>query len=163
VDFPEQARVNGSNLTLNGLGVRKATIFKVNVYVAALYLPKTSVDAEAILNAAAPYQLTLQFLRDVSAREINNGWIESFARNQAADNPALKDRIALLTQSTVDIKKGQRVQFNFDPGSGVQITVSGAVQGTISGTDFGKAFLAVWLGVPPNPELKAGLLGGPCS
>ena len=28
---------------------------------------------------------------------------------------------------------------------------------------FAKAFLSIWLGVdPPNPELKAGLLGGTC-
>ena len=36
VNFPDQAQVEGSKLTLNGLGLRQATAFKVNVYVAAL-------------------------------------------------------------------------------------------------------------------------------
>ena len=36
-------------------------------------------------------------------------------------------------------------------------------QGTIKGDDFAKAFFSIWLGAkPPNPELKAGLLGGAC-
>ena len=38
VDFPEQIQVHDTNLTLNGLGIRKATFLKVNVYVAALYV-----------------------------------------------------------------------------------------------------------------------------
>jgi len=49
VNFPDQAQVEGSNLTLNGLGLRQATAFKVNVYVAALYVAKTSSDPNALL------------------------------------------------------------------------------------------------------------------
>src|SRR6185312_13306094 len=40
VSFPDQAQLEGSNLALNGLGMRQATAFKVNVYVAALYVAK---------------------------------------------------------------------------------------------------------------------------
>jgi Chalcone isomerase-like len=163
IDFPAQVQVKGTALTLNGLGVRKATLFKVNVYVAALYLSRTSTDPNTILAAGGPYELVLHFVRDVGSSDINKGWAEGFARNREADIPSLKDRIALLTQSTDDIKKGERVQFFYDPGAGLQITVNGVVKGTISGADFGRAFLAIWLGVPPNPELKAGLLGGACS
>ncbi len=31
ISFPRHVQVNGSDLTLNGLGVRKATFLKVNV------------------------------------------------------------------------------------------------------------------------------------
>ena len=54
VNFPDQAQVEGTDLTLNGLGLRQATAFKVNVYVAALYVAKTSSDANALLGANAP-------------------------------------------------------------------------------------------------------------
>ena len=53
VNFPDQAQVEGTNLTLNGLGLRQATAFKVNVYVAALYVAKTSSDANALLGSNA--------------------------------------------------------------------------------------------------------------
>ena len=44
VSFSEQAQVDGSTLTLNGLGLRQATFLKVNVYVAALYVANVSSD-----------------------------------------------------------------------------------------------------------------------
>ena len=55
VNFPEQTQVDGSTLTLNGLGVRKATMLKVIVYVAALYVAKSSSDPNAILGSDSPY------------------------------------------------------------------------------------------------------------
>jgi long-chain acyl-CoA synthetase len=40
------------------------------------------------------------------------------------------------------------------------VALNGQEKGTISGDDFGKALLRVWLGDhPPSEDLKAGLLG----
>src|SRR5215831_5588287 len=61
VTFPEQTSVQNSTLTLNGLGLRQATVLKVNVYVAALYVAQKSTDANAILAANTPKQLVLHF------------------------------------------------------------------------------------------------------
>jgi hypothetical protein len=62
------------------------------------------------------------------------------------------------------VKSGQRVEFLRIPGVGVQFSLNRADQGTIPGDDFGTAFLAIWLGAsPPAPELRTGLLGGPCT
>jgi Chalcone isomerase-like len=160
--FPQEIQSDGSALTLNGLGMRQATVFKVNVYVAALYVVKTSTDANAILGTPAPYELVLHFVRNVDASDIDKGWAEGFEKNAHAQLPALQERIATLTKWMTDIKSGQRLQFSFKPGAGLQVTVSGAMKGTISGDDFGRAFLSIWLGVPPNPEVKAGMLGGTC-
>jgi len=38
INFPEQIQMQASPLMLNGLGLRQATMLKVNVYVAALYV-----------------------------------------------------------------------------------------------------------------------------
>src|SRR5262245_43300615 len=51
VSFPDQTVVDGSPLALNGLGLRQATVLRVNVYVAALYVTKPSADPGAILAA----------------------------------------------------------------------------------------------------------------
>lgn len=163
VSFPDQAQIEGSPLALNGLGLRQATMLKVNVYVGALYLPKTANDANAILGSNMPYQLILQFVRDVGASDISKGWEEGFEKNAKAQLPALKERITTLNGWMVDVKAGQRLTFWFKPGAGVQVNVNGMVKGIISGDDFGKAFLSIWLGPePPNPEIKVGLLGGAC-
>lgn len=163
VSFPDQVQVDGSALTLNGLGLRQATFLKVNVYVGALYVAKTSNDANAILGANAPWELTLQFVRDVGAGDVRKGWEEGFEKNAKSQLPALKDRIARLNGWMGDVKTGQKLTFTFKPGAGVSVNVGGAAKGTIEGDDFGKAFLSIWLGGdPPNPELKSGLLGGAC-
>jgi hypothetical protein len=163
VTFPDQVQVEGSNLVLNGLGLRQATMFKVNVYVAALYVAKASSDPKAILGAGTPVELVLQFVRDVGAGDIAKGWEEGFANNASEQLPALKERIATLNGYMNDVKTGQRLTFTIKPGAGVQVNVNGTIKGTIKGDDFAKAFLSIWLGAqPPNPEIKTGLLGGAC-
>src|SRR5215470_9478338 len=67
VNFPDQAQVEGTNLTLNGLGLRLATMLKVKVYVAALYVGKKSNDPASILGSSGPTELSMQFVRDVGA------------------------------------------------------------------------------------------------
>jgi hypothetical protein len=163
VSFPDQAQLEGNTLTLNGLGLRQATMLKVNVYVGALYVAKTTNDPGAVLGANAPYELVLHFVRDVGAADVRKGWEEGFEKNAKGQLPALKERIAKLNGWMTDVKAGQRLTFSFKPGAGVQVNVNGAAKGTVEGDDFGKAFLSIWLGPePPNAELKSGLLGGAC-
>jgi len=162
VNFAEQVQVDGRTLALNGLGLRQATAFKVNVYVAALYVTKTSGDSAAILGGNAPRVMVLHFVRDVGADDIRKGWTEGFEKNAKGELPALKDRIATFNGWMSDLKTGQRLTFRYVPGVGVDVDVAGAAKGTIKGEDFARALFAIWLGDPPNPELKAGLLGGAC-
>ena len=163
VSFPDQVQVEGVNLTLNGLGMRQATALKVNVYVAALYVAKPSSDANALLASTAPSQLVLQFVRNVGADDLRKGWSEGFEKNAKDQIPALKERIAELNGWMTDVKTGDRLTFTHKPGAGIQVDIKGATKGTIKGDDFGKAFLSIWLGAdPPNPELRAGMLGGAC-
>ncbi|MDX1431388.1 MAG: chalcone isomerase family protein [Gammaproteobacteria bacterium] len=164
VAFDEQIQDGGGTLALNGLGLRQATFLKVDVYVAALYLPKTSTDANAILGANAPSELVLHFVRDVDRGDLNKGWDEGFEHNAKDQLPALKERIETFKGLMPDMKTGQRLTFVSMPGQGVQVELDGAARGKIAGDDFARALLAIWLGAhPPNEELKAGLLGGECS
>ena len=162
VNFPDRIEVDGSALVLNGLGLRQATAFKVNVYVAALYVTKTSNDANTILASNTPKELVLQFVRDVGADDLRKGWNEGFEKNAKSEAAALKDRIATFNGGMADMKTGQRITLVHRPATGVDVNVNGAPKGTIKGDDFAKALFAIWLSDPPNPEIKAGLLGGAC-
>jgi hypothetical protein len=163
IEFPERVQVDATDLSLNGLGIRKATFLKVNVYVGALYVAQPSQDAGELLASLGPYELVLHFVRDVGAADLRNAWNEGFAKNAKEQLPALQDRIARLNGWMDDIKKGQRLTFIREPGMGIEVDVNGVTKGAIEGEDFARAFLAIWLGPsPPNPELKSGLLGGAC-
>jgi len=163
VTFPEQTQVQATPLTLNGLGLRQATMLKVNVYVAALYVGQQSTDAQAILASNTPKQLVLHFVRDVESADLKKAWDEGFAQNAKAQVPALKERIEQFKGWMADMKSGQHMTLTHKPGAGIEVDVNSKVQGTITGDDFARALLAIWLGPkPPNPGLKSGLLGGPC-
>jgi len=163
VKFPDRTVVDGSPLTLNGLGLRQATMLKVNVYVAALYVTKPSADSDAILSAPPPKQLILHFVRGVGRSDLNKAWDEGFEANAKGQLTALKERIEKLKTLMADMKSGEQLSFTHKSGQGVAVDVAGAPKGMIEGDDFAKALFSIWLGPsPPNAGLKAGLLGGPC-
>lgn len=164
VSFPERIQSSVGTLRLNGLGLRKATVFSIKVYVGALYLAHPSGDAQAILSSNDPAEIDLGFVFRVSASQLRSAWKEGFEKSAGAQLPQLQSRIAQLNGWMTGVKSGQRMTFLRIPGVGIRYALDGKVQGTIAGDDFARAFLAIWLGPsPPNAELRTGLLGGACS
>jgi hypothetical protein len=163
IAFPEHLQVGGSDLTLNGLGMRKATFLKVNVYVGALYVAHPSHDPQPLIDPASPAELILHFVRSVGVGDLRDAWKEGFEKVAKDQMPALDARIATLNSWMSGMETGQRLIFTRLPGTGIQVDVNGAVKGTIPGDDFARALMTIWLGPnPPNSELKSGLLGGSC-
>ncbi|HEY6516408.1 MAG TPA: chalcone isomerase family protein [Steroidobacteraceae bacterium] len=164
VTFPDRVQARGETLTLNGLGLRKATIFSIKVYVGALYVAHPTADANAILSSPQPVEIDLAFVFHVTAGQLRDAWQDGFARSAGNQLPQLQSRIAQLDGRVAGVKSGQRMSFLRIPGVGIRFSLDGKVLGTISGDDFARAFLAIWLGPsPPNPQLRSGLLGGPCT
>jgi len=160
ISFPRHVQVSGNDLTLNGLGVRKATFLKINVYVAAYYVTQPARDPKLLIESDTPQQLTLQFVRNVGVEDLRKAFVEGFERVGTA---GLGERVARLNGWMTDMKSGQRLTFVRVPRSVVQVSVNGVQKGVIEGADFSRALLSIWLGpTPPNPELKAGMLGGEC-
>jgi hypothetical protein len=164
VQVPQHVQVQGTALTLNGLGLRQATLLKISVYVAALYVTMPSARAEVVLAQAPPRQLMLQFVRSVGVKDLRERFDEGFAKNTSpAQLASLKDRIAALEAALHDVHSGDRVTYTWLADQSVQFDFNGKSEGRVSGADFGRALLAIWLGDhPADTGLKAGLLGGHC-
>jgi hypothetical protein len=163
VAFPDTV-ATGGNLVLNGLGMRKATMMAVRVYVAGLYLPQKSSDARQILAANQPWQIVQHFVRDVGASDMRDAFEEGFKKTAGDKLAALRLRIAAFNAGVTDVKKGQTLTFINDPVKGViTVDVNGKSGAAIEGADCATALLAIWIGAaPPNADLKSGLLGGKC-
>ena len=161
VTMPDQLELGGKTLVLNGLGTRLATMLKVKVYVAGLYLERHSQDAAAIVAADRPWHLALKFVRGVTKGEITDAWTDGFKKN-APDYASVAKRVATLNESMTDLKSGSSLTFSYLPGEGTTVAIDGDRKATIAGADFASALLSVWLGKPPNKEIKIGLLGGEC-
>src|SRR5262249_2213993 len=129
VNFPDHTTVAGTPLTLNGLGLRQATMLKVNVYVAGLYVAKPSTDPSAILGAPTAKRLVLHFVRAVGRSDLNKAWDEGFEANAKEQLAALKGRIEKLKTLMTDMKAGERLSFTHSPGSGGLVDVGRAGKG----------------------------------
>ncbi len=164
VQFADTTTVGSSDLVLNGLGVREATMFNVDVYVAGLYIPQKSVDGAAIIAANQPWQLLLKFVHDADASDVRAAFRNGFERVSGGELGPLKDRIETLDAQIVDIKEGDYLSLTYDPMlASTVIDLNGMSSAPIQGTDFADALLTMSVGPnTPNPDLRAGLLGGPC-
>ena len=163
VAFPLHTQVDGHDLTLNGLGLRKATFLRIHVYVAALYVDRPSRDPDDLIDSDEPQELVLHFVRNVRAEDIREALIKGFEHGGRQQFESLKSRVEKLSSWMTDMKAGQRLIFVRSPKSSVHVSVGGGDKGIIEGEDFSRAVVSIWLGhSPPNPELKRGLLGGDC-
>lgn len=162
VVLPDQVTVDSRTLVLNGMGLREATLLKVDVYVAGLYLEAKSSDADAIVRSDQAKRLVMKFVRAVAAKDLVKAWNEGFGKSASGSLTALKDRIATFNSWMSDMPVGSTLSLTSVPGAGVEVEVQGEAKGTVPGADFAEALFRIWLGPsPPNPGLKEGLLGTP--
>ena len=160
VRMPDSLQVAGKKLVLNGLGVREATMFNVDVYVAGLYLEQPSKDAAKILASDEVRVLHLRFVRDVGRGDVVSSFSEGFERNASDAVPAIRPRISRFMSWMPSFEDGGSLTLTYVPNEGTRVAVNGRMKGTIEGADFARALFAIWLGPrPPNGGLKRGLLG----
>lgn len=159
VRMDDQMTVGEERLVLNGMGLRKKAIFKV--YVAGMYLPAKESSAEAVLDADAPRRMIMEFMRNVTAEQLCDGWDDGLEANTPGASADVKAQFKTLCEAMGDVAKEDQVVFTYLPDSGTQIEVKGADKGTIEGKEFSDALFACWIGDQPltGEDFKAAVLG----
>jgi hypothetical protein len=156
VKMNDTVNVGGKTLTLNGMGLREATMLKVDVYVAGLYLEHVSSNPQQILASNEPKVIVLKFKRDVGRDDIVKAWREGFEKNA----PVSKQLVDQLAQWMPSFHKGDVLMFTLMPGKGVAVDINGRRKGVLGDDNFSRSLLAIWLGPnPPTSSLKTGMLG----
>ena len=159
VTMPNQLSMYGERLTLNGMGVRQASMFRVNVYVAGLYVENPTQNARELINSEQIKVFHMLFVRDVSQSDVADSLEEGF-KDSAADYSAVRAHVEQMKTWLPSFDKGDTLTYSYRPGRGVRIAVNNETVGTIPGRPFARALFGVWLGDnPPNSSLKRGLLG----
>lgn len=165
--FAGEANVGGAPLVLNGVGLR--AVAWVKGYAAGLYLAKRAANTTAVLATPGAKRLDIRMLLDVSMEEFSKSLHRGIGRNTApADVAKMKDRIAkfdTLLDGIGKVKKKDVLTIDWVPASGTVLSLNGKPRGeAIAGEDFYGALLRIFIGDKvSDPELKAGLLGGPVS
>jgi hypothetical protein len=157
--MPPTVGVMGHTLQLNGAGLRTATVLRVKVYEAGLYLSHRSSNAQQILNSKEPKVVRLTFLRDVSSDQVRDAWKDDFKKNCAPNCAALQPVFDQLVSKIPEAKKGDVFVYVFTP-KGINIIRNGNEVDGANNPELAKAILSFWLGKePPSTELKQAMLG----
>lgn len=158
VTLPDTVPAASTTLALNGMGLR--TKYMVKVYVAGLYLPQKSSDANAILQPDTPKRIVMHFVRNVSKSQLVDGFSESFENNTPDLVKALHPDIDHFFSALDSVKDGEELVFTYVPATGTSLAIAGKEKLTIASPKFAQMLFSVWLGPkPPNAALKKGILG----
>ena len=160
VKLDESLNLEGQALQLNGAGIRKKLFIKV--YVAALYLPQKTQNAEQAITAAGTKRMLMHFVySEVSKEKLVAAWNEGFEGNTDGSTLAtLGPRIERFNKLFPTLRENNTVWLDVVPGKGVRVSINGELKDVIEGDDFAQALLRIWLGKSPVTEsLKEALLG----
>lgn len=164
VKLDDRVNVQGTDLVLNGAGLRKRFVF--DVYVAGLYLTQKRTDPAAAVALPGNKRVAIRMLRDVGADTFSSALTDGVRANHSdAEFGKLEPRLRELSATMATLKEAKKgMAFSLDfAGSQTQLVVEGKPVGRpIAGDDFYRALLRIWLGDKPVQEdLKKALLGQP--
>lgn len=159
VTMDDKATVNGQNVVLNGLGLRKK--FFIKVYVGGLYLQAKSSNPAAILAADAPRRMVMHFLYSVSKDQMCEAWEEGLENNTPKASAEVKNAFKTLCSWMEPIPKRNRLVLTYVPGTGTMVEVNGKLKGTLPGKATADAIVSTWIGPKPamGDDFKNAVLG----
>ncbi len=161
VKIDDTAKVGGSELVLNGAGLRSKLFIKV--YVGALYVGQKANTPAAIYDSPAPRRMLLKMLRDMDAETLHGALDEGLRNNltpaELAAMQGQAGQLGALMKGIGKVREGDAVAIDFTA-DGLTVSLNNQVRGAVAGADFARALLRVWLGdKPADASLKKALLG----
>ena len=156
--FPAQLDVKGTKLIFNGAGLREK--YTLDLYVAALYLPKQSTDAQKVIGANEIQAINIKIVSNKVTRDKFNETVkEGFEK--VTEGKATAAQISKFQgYFSAAIKKGDDIQIIYKPGKGTAVIINGSYKGLVEGLEFKKALFSIWLGSKPaDSGLKKEMLG----
>ncbi len=149
VTYPDTVDVGGRTLHLLGAGKREATVFKVDVYVGAVFAEHRSCDMGSLVRRDQARLFYMDFLRNVPADKLMENMVENFRNHTPADaSPDLRQRIdGFIRLFKRSAKKGSRVEIRYVPGQGTTVSSGTEVLGPpVPGSDFAAVVWHIWFG-----------------
>src|SRR5512143_433645 len=126
VKFEDKTRLGGSELALNGAGIRTRAFFKV--YSIGLYLPEKKGSAEAVLALKGAKRVRIVTLRDLTAQQFADALVEQIEKNHTeAELAALKPAVDEFKATLLALNAaptGTVITIDFTPDAGTRLTVN---------------------------------------
>jgi hypothetical protein len=163
VSLPDTYTVAGQSLVLNGIGLRTLTIFAIRAYVAALYLPQPSHDAQQILASSGPKVIILKFVHGASKARVEKQYRAGEEENcgNGGCDPSDQTDFERLVAAAPAVDPGDTSTYVFTD-RGVRVFANDRMIGDFANRDLAYHLLSGFIGShPPSRELRRQLLGLP--
>ncbi|RLT97997.1 chalcone isomerase family protein [Ketobacter sp.] len=161
ITLPDSLQAGGSELHLNGAGIRDKWL--LDLYVGGLYLPAKQTDGDAILQASEPMAIRLHIISGmITSEKMTKATVEGFENATHGETAPLQTEIdQFLATFAEPIKEGDIFDFIYLPGAGVQIVKNGQNAQLIKGdVAFKSALFGIWISDrPAQKSLKKAMLG----
>ena len=159
ISMPEVRVMDGTQMRLNGIGLRTFSVLGIRIYVAGLYLQHLSDDPDKILHSSESKLLDIRFLRDVDAQDARKAWREGLEQNCQVPCHLDPNDLQRFLAAVPSVHRGDDSTLLFTA-RGVHVTLNGRPMGDIADPQFAELMLNSFIGpVPPTPRLKRELLG----
>jgi hypothetical protein len=158
VTFDAKLKVKDQYLNFNGAGLREK--YSLDLYAAALYLGRSSMDASSIINDNKMQAIKIVIIsKKVTRDKFNESVKEGFEK--ASEGKATKAEIDKFKSFfSAEFKEDDEINIIYVPGKGTAVTINGDYKGIVPGLEFKKALFSIWLGAKPaSSKLKSGMLG----
>ncbi len=155
--------VQGTTLSVNGMGTRYKAIFKV--YDLALYTPSKVSTPEALLALPGPKRLNFVALRDMPGTDLGLAFIKGLNSNSSPElvqkHTASSTRLIDIFSGKPKLVAGDTFAMEYVPGKGTTFFIQGQPQGApVGDAEFFSMVLKIWVGpAPADFKLKDALLG----
>lgn len=154
--------VNADGMTLHLQGIGVAQELQSDLYIGAVYYPKSFTSIPEISNDSISKRLTFKILPNfMTAKALQRHWKERIALN----NPrnvwmAKSESILRLADAFKDnLKNGDKVDFDYSPNGGTRVYLNNQLIETIEGRQFFVLLMSAWFGdIPPTKSFKSALL-----
>jgi hypothetical protein len=160
VSVPDEVTFSGHTLVLNGAGVRSR--FFVDAYVAALYLPEVSTDADGILASGSPLDIRVVIISDlVTADRFAESAMDGFVRSTHGDLGPIRPQVETMIKTFRNsLSVGDVFDLVYNPDAGTEIYRNGELLEVVEGLDFRSAMAGIWLSDDPvQSSLREKMLG----
>src|SRR5690554_1513715 len=155
--FPTKMKISDQVVEYNGAGLRQKYFF--NLYVAALYVPERTSNAQTIIDQNTESAIRIKLVSDkVTCDKFVETVKDGFAilsEGKASE----KEIVDFMKIFSVEFKSGDEVILIYKLESGVEVYMNGKYFGGVKGLEFKKVFWGIWLGkTPTNTSIKKAIL-----
>jgi hypothetical protein len=162
VEMEETFKADGTNLILNGAGIREK--FFTDIYVAGLYLKEKCSDYKKIMNDDETMAIRIKITsRLITAERFKEACEEGFERTTNGNTAPLRPKINLAyTAFAQKFNVGDVYDLVYLKGSGTHFYKNGNFITKVDGLDFKTALFGIWIIDKPshkNEKLRTGMLG----